>query len=80
MSQLAHRSRPQFTLFLATALVMSLAVRATSQEAPRWPREFSQKDGSKLTVYQPQVDEWQGYRKLKARAAVFTKLHTGPDI
>ncbi len=51
------------------ALVMVLSASARGQE-PRWPRELTQQDGSTVTIYQPQVDEWQGYGKLKGRAAV----------
>jgi len=35
---------------------------------PGWPR-FFEKEGSSLTVYQPQVLSWEKYRELKGRAA-----------
>jgi len=34
-----------------------------------WPREYKSEKG-RLVVYQPQIDSWENYRKLKARAAV----------
>jgi hypothetical protein len=34
-----------------------------------WPREYKNEKG-RLVVYQPQIDSWENYRKLKARAAV----------
>jgi hypothetical protein len=34
-----------------------------------WPREFKN-EKARLVVYQPQIDSWENYRKLKARAAV----------
>ncbi|MGC4016486.1 MAG: hypothetical protein QM755_18485 [Luteolibacter sp.] len=37
-------------------------------EDPGWPRVI-EKDGSKLTAYQPQIDDWSDYRTLRARFA-----------
>lgn len=36
---------------------------------PGWPRVFA-KDGRKLTVYQPQVDQWDDYSKIHYRMAI----------
>ena len=40
----------------------------TASLDPGWPREI-QKDGARLVVYQPQVDEWKEYRDLTAEVA-----------
>jgi hypothetical protein len=37
---------------------------------PGWPREHTGADGTKLVVYQPQVDSWKGHRQIQARVAV----------
>ena len=46
-------------------------VAQTATPAPQlgWPREYSGED-YKLVVYQPQIRDWQDYRKLEASAAV----------
>ncbi|MES2220707.1 MAG: hypothetical protein V4587_07045 [Acidobacteriota bacterium] len=49
-------------LFLLTAIATSLA------QDPGWPRQIAQPGGT-LTVYQPQVDEWNNYTELKWRMA-----------
>jgi hypothetical protein len=36
---------------------------------PTWPRQITGDDGT-MVVYQPQVDEWEGFRKLTLRMAV----------
>ncbi len=35
-----------------------------------WPREFKGKDGSKLVMYAPQIENWEKFDKLQARVAV----------
>lgn len=35
-----------------------------------WPRERTASDGTKLVIYQPQVDSWEGQRRIKVRVAV----------
>lgn len=38
-----------------------------------WPREFTDKAGNQLVLYQPQVDDWKDYQVLNARlAAAYT--------
>lgn len=62
-------------LLIAVTLAMTLAAGApslTAQTAPRdpgWPRVF-EKDGKKLTIYQPQVDDWEGYTNLHFHCAI----------
>ncbi|HTU50782.1 MAG TPA: hypothetical protein VMF56_09320 [Acidobacteriaceae bacterium] len=49
-------------LFLCTAIATALA------QDPGWPRQIARPGGT-LTVYQPQVDEWNNYTELKWRMA-----------
>jgi hypothetical protein len=35
---------------------------------PGWPREVT-RNGMRLVLYQPQVDEWKNFRELRARFA-----------
>ncbi len=37
---------------------------------PGWPREHTGKGGMKLIVYQPQVDRWEGRKRIHTRVAV----------
>ncbi|HOB98666.1 MAG TPA: hypothetical protein PKM43_07965 [Verrucomicrobiota bacterium] len=49
------------------------ALLATAQSAdPGWPRVFKQ-DKKQLTVYQPQVDYWNGYTNIHFRCAIAVK-------
>jgi hypothetical protein len=58
------------------SLALLLAAAAPSLLAqpadPGWPRVFK-KDKQQLTVYQPQVDYWNGYTNLHFRAAIAVK-------
>ncbi len=36
---------------------------------PGWPRQYGDESG-KLLIYQPQVDSWEAFRRMKARFAV----------
>ena len=43
---------------------------ATTTAQPRkWPREFK-KDGNRMVLYQPQIDDWANQLLLKGRAAI----------
>ncbi len=59
------------TIGLALALITSAAsaIAQTAPKDPGWPRVFEQ-GGKKLTVYQPQVDAWNGYTNLQFHCAV----------
>lgn len=58
------------------AAVAQHAVSAAAEPAPPpaatqdlgWPRQLT-REGSTLVYYQPQLDEWKDYQKLKARIA-----------
>ena len=60
---------------MAAALTVALSAASlplTAQAAPYdpgWPRVFNQ-DGKQLTVYQPQVDYWNGYTNLHFTCAI----------
>lgn len=41
---------------------------AAPPEDPGWPRVLEH-EGTKITAYQPQIDDWSDYRTLKARLA-----------
>lgn len=43
-----------------------------------WPRVFK-KDGDQVTVYDPQIESWDSYEKLKARSAVGVKTSAAPE-
>lgn len=50
---------------------------AVAQAAdPGWPRRL-EKNGTELVYFQPQVDEWKGYKDLSARMAVSIKPQSG---
>jgi hypothetical protein len=49
--------------------VSSLAEETTPLTDPGWPREFTA-DTKKLTIYQPQVDEWKDYTTMHFRCAI----------
>jgi hypothetical protein len=54
-------------------LLWQLAPVANAQTAdPGWPRVFKQ-DKIQLTVYQPQVDYWNGYTNIHFRCAIAVK-------
>src|SRR5262249_60019501 len=64
------------TLFLSATAIASLASAPLSVSGqpsdPGWPRIFSQ-NGKQLTVYQPQVDYWNGYTNMHYRCAIGLK-------
>jgi hypothetical protein len=76
---------------LAGGILLGLALASQSFAAPAaangpaasadanhgWPRQFSS-GGAALTVYQPQLDSWDG-RRLQAHAAVSVRPQGGAD-
>lgn len=60
----------KYVKFFATIVVLILSwTRLAPAQDPGWPRQFS-KDGATLTVYQPQVDDWNNFADLDFRFAV----------
>ncbi len=51
---------------------LSMAADEAAVEDPGWPREFSA-DGRKLTIYQPQVDDWKDHSSMHVRCAVLVE-------
>ena len=56
------------TLVFLIAGTGNVPASTGEDDDPGWPRVI-EKNGKELTVYQPQVDDWQEYRKLHARYA-----------
>ena len=53
----------------ALVCILSLVVdEIPAAQDQGWPREI-ESNGNKLTIWQPQIDEWEYYVKLKARMA-----------
>jgi hypothetical protein len=60
----------------ATALAGNGAGRSKDQPTARrtWPRSLERKDGTVVVMYQPQIERWEGYRRLEALAAVSIRV------
>jgi hypothetical protein len=61
--------RPLFVLAVSMSVLCAATGPLHAQEESEWPREV-ERDGHKLLVYQPQVDAWEDFIKVEARAAV----------
>ena len=61
------------TLAVVVLCAAAGAPGARAAQDPGWPREI-QSDGHKLTVWQPQVDSWEYFVKLKGRMAAALSL------
>jgi hypothetical protein len=69
----SHQPALLVTSMLVAVASFTFAVAAQTPPAdPGWPRVFK-KDGQQLTVYQPQVDYWNGYTNLHFRCAIGVK-------
>src|SRR6185312_6428120 len=60
-----RRSRIPFALFLAS---ISILAASTASSATTWPHEISTSKGSKISIYEPQLDKLEQDR-LTGRAA-----------
>jgi hypothetical protein len=72
-------------VFAASALLAGgLAAKSSKSTAtsvstdPGWPRERYQ-DGSRLIIYQPQVDDWKNFQELTWRMAVSLTPKSGKE-
>ena len=54
------------------------ATQSPPPSDPGWPRTFT-KDGTTLTIYQPQIDAWKDYEKMKFRCALEVQLAGATD-
>jgi len=62
--KLLKTSFRQYSLVIATLLVLPLTIAAVAQSGdPGWPREKSS-NGNRLVVFQPQVDDWKNFHVL----------------
>src|SRR5437763_6979015 len=76
----------QFVILIAALLALPVArtVAATTggsdQSAdPGWPREQYQ-NGTRLIIYQPQVDDWKNFQDLSWRMAVSITPKGGKEV
>lgn len=65
---------PPFVLTIAALLALPLEGAVAKGESdqtadPGWPRQHD-RDGNRLIIYQPQVDDWKNFRELSWRMAV----------
>ncbi len=66
------RRIPRLLPLAAGLFLASLGIttgETTAPADPGWPRQHVQ-DNKKLTIYQPQVDEWKDYSVIKIRCAI----------
>src|SRR5579871_6761540 len=61
---------------LAAILLTVCLVTATFAQDIGWPREKNNAQGT-IIYYQPQLDDWKGFRELEARMAVSIKTKAG---
>lgn len=59
-------------VMVLTTTCFSMLQAAEPPSDPGWPRVFT-KDNIQLSVYQPQVDYWNGYTNLHCRCAIAVK-------
>src|SRR5881396_45621 len=67
--------------FLVSPLAIAAANSATGSDQsadPGWPRERYQ-NGTRLIIYQPQVDDWKDFQQLTWRMAVSLKPKSGKE-
>ena len=71
-------------MIVIVALFASPVERASSTAAPNqsgdpgWPRERYQ-DGTRLIIYQPQVDDWKDFQDLTWRMAISLTPKNGKE-
>src|SRR5206468_6018204 len=68
--------------FLVSPLAIAAAKSTTGSDQsadPGWPRERYQ-DGTRLIIYQPQVDDWKDFQQLTWRMAVSLTPKSGKEV
>src|SRR5437867_1584185 len=68
--------------FLVSPLAIAAANSATGSDQsadPGWPRERYQ-NGTRLIIYQPQVDDWKDFQQLTWRMAVSLTPKSGKEV
>ena len=73
-----------FLLALTSLAITPLTAKAATANAnsagdPGWPREHV-RDGNKLIVYQPQVDDWKNFQELSWRMAISLTPKGGKEV
>ncbi len=63
---------------LTVVALQGFSLAAQPAADPGWPRVFAQ-GGQQLTVYQPQVDYWNGYTNIHFRCAIAVKGATAQE-
>src|SRR5260370_37191102 len=67
--------------FLVSPLAIAAAKSTTGSDQPAdpgWPRE-KYRNGTRLIIYQPQVDDWKNFQELSWRMAVLGKPQGGKE-
>ncbi|MGZ5189512.1 MAG: hypothetical protein ACXWCZ_00760, partial [Flavisolibacter sp.] len=65
-------------IFLPFSILLLMVIHAGSQDVT-YPRQMTNQ-GSVLTIYQPQVDSWEKYKKLEFRSAFSLKPAHGKEV
>src|SRR5881396_1005110 len=68
--------------FLVSPLAIAAANSATGSDQsadPGWPRERYQ-NGTRLIIYQPQVDDWKDFQQLTWRMAISLTPKSGKEV
>jgi len=74
----ARLSAPLIALALATGVATAQSPNSAALADPGWPRHFFQ-SGDSITIYQPQVDSWQGNLiRFHAAASVTSPTRSTP--
>ena len=55
---------------LALICLLAAGPAYTAEQIDDWPREHTYLDGSKLVLYQPQIESWEDYEHLEGRMAL----------
>ena len=82
--KLPNTSFLQCVVVTATLLALPIEIIAANAGAdqsgdPGWPRERNQ-NGTRLLVYQPQVDDWKDFQQLSWRMAVALTPKGGKEV
>jgi hypothetical protein len=84
--KIRNRSLLQILIVTAALLISPFEIRAATSTtgsgqsgASSWPREKYQ-NGTRLIIYQPQVDDWQNFQDLSWRMAVSITPKTGKTV
>src|SRR5881398_507855 len=82
--KLPNTSFLQCVVVTATLLALPIEIIAANAGAdqsgdPGWPRERNQ-NGTRLLVYQPQVDDWKNFQELSWRMAISLTPKSGKEV